>query len=147
MAKLNRVRKKLRLRYIRFQPEVDRSRDHRSRDLGVTINQKRVQKVLEERGVQPIGELNLSCPKPKCFNCRVAAKCKICVREHKYNICKLPCQCSFTICSKTKRCDACLHEKEICQCVSKKYYIICSVKKEKCEDYEDLPFKCATDGN
>lgn len=30
--------------------------------------QKGIQKVFEERGLWPAKELNLSCPKPKCFN-------------------------------------------------------------------------------
>ena len=29
----------------------------------------------------------------------------------------------------------------------KKYYTMCSVKKGKCGDCEDLPPKCITDGN
>ena len=65
------------------------------------VTQKRVQKVLEERGVWPIGGLNLCYPKPKCFNCQVAAECKICVKGHKCDTCKLSRQCSFTTCSKT----------------------------------------------
>ena len=41
--------------------------------------QKSIQKILEERELWPARGLNLSCPKPKCFNCQVAAECKICV--------------------------------------------------------------------
>lgn len=65
------------------------------------VTQKEVQKVLEKRGVWPISGLNLSCPKPKCFNCQVAAEYKICVKGHKCDTYKLPRQCSFTSCSKT----------------------------------------------
>ena len=37
MEKSNQMRKELRLRYIRFWPEVDKSRNHRSCDLGITF--------------------------------------------------------------------------------------------------------------
>lgn len=111
------------------------------------VTQKGVQKVLEERGVWPVGGLNLSCPKPKCFNCQVTAECKICEKKYKCDTCKLPHQCSFTTCLKTRRCDACVCREEICQCVSKKYCTIYSVKKGKCGDCEDLPPKCPTNGN
>lgn len=53
------------------------------------VTQKRVQKVLKKREVWPVGWLNLNCPKPKCFNCEVAAECKICVKGHKCDTCKL----------------------------------------------------------
>lgn len=33
------------------------------------VIQKKVQRVLEEKGVWLVGRLNLSCPKPKYFNC------------------------------------------------------------------------------
>ncbi len=51
------------------------------------ITQKGVQKVLEKREVWPTGGLNLSCPKPKCFNCQIASECKICVKGHKCDTC------------------------------------------------------------
>ena len=56
--------------------------------------QKIIQKILDERELWPAKGLNLSCPKPKCFNCQAAAECKICVRGHKYDTCKVPRQCS-----------------------------------------------------
>ncbi len=42
--------------------------------------QKRIQKVLEEKRLGLAKKLNLSCPKPKCFNCQVAADYKIRVK-------------------------------------------------------------------
>ena len=85
--------------------------------------------------------LNLKYWKPKCFNYEVAANCKICVKRHKYETCKAYKQCSSINCSKSRKCNACAYWEEICQYVSKKYYATCSIKKEKCVDYEDLPFK------
>ena len=108
---------------------------------------KGIQQILEEKGLWPAKGLNLSCPKPKCFNCQVSAECKICVKGHKCDTCKGPRQCSSINCSKNRRCDACVHREEICQCVSKKYCAMCVGKKGKCGDCEDLPPKCTTNGN
>ena len=108
---------------------------------------KGIQKILEERGIWPEKGLKLSCLKPKCFNCQVAAECKICVKGHKCETCKVPKVCSSLNCSKNRRCDACTHREEICQCVSKKYCVICTGRKGKCGDCEDLPPKCTTNGN
>lgn len=44
--------------------------------------QKGVQCIVEERQLWPTRGLNLECPKPKCFNCQVAADCKICIKGH-----------------------------------------------------------------
>ena len=51
--------------------------------------QKGVQKVLEEKHLWPAGGLNLDCPKPKCFNCQVAADCKIGIKGYKAILAKL----------------------------------------------------------
>lgn len=72
--------------------------------------QKEIQWVLEERGLWPQKGLNLECSKPKCFNCEVAANCKICVKGHKCETCKAPKQCSSVDCSKSRKCDACAHQ-------------------------------------
>lgn len=56
--------------------------------------QKDIQKILKERGLWPTKRLNLSCLKPKCFNCQVAAEYKICIKEHKCDIYKIFQQCS-----------------------------------------------------
>lgn len=99
------------------------------------VTQKRVYKALEERGILPVRGLNLSCLKPKYFNCQVAAKYKICIKEHKCDTYKLPCQCNFTTCSKIKRCNTCVHRKEICHCVSKNTVQSTQLKKENVKIY------------
>lgn len=63
--------------------------------------QKGIQRMLEEAGLWPQKGLNLECSKPKCFNCEVAANCKICVKGHKCKTCKAPKQCSSVDCSKS----------------------------------------------
>lgn len=50
--------------------------------------QKGIQKVLEEQNLWPAKGLKLECSKPKCFNCQVAADCKIFVKGHKCDLCK-----------------------------------------------------------
>ena len=109
--------------------------------------QKKIQKVLEERQIWPIRGQKLSYPKLKCFNCWVAADCKICIKGHKYNICKNLKDCSLTNCSKNWQYDAFVHRKDIYQYVTKKYCTTCLVKKGKCGDCENLPFKCTIDSN
>ena len=71
--------------------------------------QKSVQWILEECGFWPCRSLNLECSKPKCFNCEVAANCKICMKGQKCDLYKAPKECSFTNCSKSRKCDACIH--------------------------------------
>lgn len=110
--------------------------------------QKGIQKVLEEIKLWLSGGLNLKCPKPKCFNCQVAAEYKIWVKKHNCELCKVPKQHSGTAtCTKNRRCDACAHREENCQCVAKKYCTTCAVKKGKCADCKELLPKCTTDGN
>ena len=109
---------------------------------------KGIQRVLEERNLWPSRGLNLECPKPKCFNCQVTAECKICVKGHKCELCKIPRQHSGTAtCTKNRRCDACAQREENCQCVGKKYCTTCAIKKGKCADCKELPPKCTTNGN
>ena len=64
--------------------------------------QKEIQKVVEERGLWPAKGQNSSCPKPKCFNCQVAADCKICVKGHKCDTYKALRECSSTNCLKSR---------------------------------------------
>lgn len=54
---------------------------------------KKIQNVLEERNLWPFGGLNLEYPKLKCFNCQVMAEYKICLKGHKYKLCKIPSIC------------------------------------------------------
>ena len=60
--------------------------------------QKEIQQVLEERGLWPQRRLNLEYPKSKCFNCEVAANCKIYVKGHKCETYKASKQCSSMNC-------------------------------------------------
>ena len=109
---------------------------------------KRIQRFLEEKNVWLSGKLNLECLKPKCFNCQIAAKCKICVKRYICELYKIPRQHSgITTYTKNQSCDACTHREENCQCVGKKYCITYAIKKGKCVDYKKLPSKCTTNGN
>lgn len=58
--------------------------------------------------------MNLEYTKPKYFNCKVAVNCKICVKEHKYETCKAPKQCSSTNYLKSWKYNSSTHQKEIC---------------------------------
>ncbi len=69
-------------------------------DIDGSWTQKRVQRVLKKRKLWPAKGLNLGCPKPKCFNCQVAADCKICVKSHRCDHCKALRQHSSLIRSK-----------------------------------------------
>lgn len=42
---------------------------------------------------------------------------------------------------KSQKYDMYVYSEEICQYISKKYYVFFSIKKEKDADYEDLLFK------
>lgn len=72
---------------------------------------------MSERGTTSFGKrqlwpqqgLKLECPKPKCFNCKVMANCKICIKGHKCDTCKASKNHSSTSCSKARKCDACAH--------------------------------------
>ena len=109
---------------------------------------KKIHKILEEQNLWPIRGLKLEYVKPKCFNCQLVAKCKICVRRHKCDLCKVPKEHSGSIsCSQNRKCDAYALRKKHCQCVTKKYCTNCIGKKEKCVDCKDLPSKCIIDGN
>ena len=106
--------------------------------------QKGIQRVLEERNIWPYKGLNLECSKPKCFNCEVAANCKICEKGNKCDSCKAPKNHSSDNCSKARKCDACTNREMIYTCVTKKYCATFSIKKGKCAYCEDLPPKCTT---
>lgn len=102
---------------------------------------------MEEQQLWPTRGLNLECSKPKCFNCQVAADCKIYIKGHKCDLCKTLQNHSVPNCSKNWRCNFCVFREEHCQCVSKKYCATCSIKKGKDANCEDLPPKCTSDGN
>lgn len=75
--------------------------------------------------------LKLKYFKAKCFNCKIMANCKICIKNHQCNICKLPKNHGFFHCFKKWKCDLCLYQESICQYIIKKYYVICYLKKKK----------------
>ena len=90
----------------------------------------------------------MECLKPKCFNSQVVAECKIYVKGHKCELCKISRQHNGTAtCTKNQRCDACAHGEENCQYVGKKYCTTYPIKKGKCADYKELPPKCTTNNN
>lgn len=83
--------------------------------LMVNVLQKEY-RVLEKINLWPSGGLDLECLKPKCFNCQVAAECKICVKRHKCELCKIPRQYSgAATCTKNRRCDAYAYREENCR--------------------------------
>ncbi len=51
---------------------------------------KEIQRVLEERNLYLSKGLNLKCSKSKCFNCQDTTECKICIKRHKCELCKIP---------------------------------------------------------
>ncbi len=111
------------------------------------IVQKVIQRVLEEKNLWPARGLNLECTKPKYFNYQMVSEYKICVKSHKFDLCKAPKQNSgSTKCTKNRKCDACAFREERSQCVTKKYCLTCSIKKGKRVDCKELPPKCINDG-
>lgn len=60
------------------------------------------------------------------------------MKEHKCDLYKAPKECNSTNYSKNYKCDAYIHQETLCQYVSKIYYAIYLIKKEKCADYEDV---------
>ena len=107
--------------------------------------QKEIQKVLAERNLWPAKSLNLEYTKLKCFNCQVAADCKVCEKRKRCNLCKAPRLHSTLNCSKYRKCDTCAYREEHCQCISKKYYATCTIKNGKYADCKELPPKCTSD--
>ncbi len=67
---------------------------------------------------------------------------KIC--NHKCDIYKISWEFSLINCSKNQKCNTYIYEQKICQYIIKKYYVICIVKKKKCENCEKLLPKCTT---
>lgn len=67
-----------------------------------TLVQKGIQRILEERNLWPEKGLNMECLKPKCFNCEVAANCKMCEKGHRCDSCKTPYEHSSNMLKNTK---------------------------------------------
>ena len=85
---------------------------------------------MEKRDLWLSEGLNLEYFKPKYFNYQVAAKCKICVNEHKCELCKIPRQHSETIIYiNYQRYDACAHRKENCQYIGKNIALFVQSKR------------------
>lgn len=128
-------------------------------DNGVVINQsmsfqgpdrkciqKKFQKVIKEQDFWPAKCLKLECIKSKCFKCQVVTDCKIYIKDHKCNSCKIHKQYSgSTTYSKNQKCDTCAFKEEYYQCVIKKYCATCLVKKGKYVDCDNLPSKYIND--
>lgn len=55
-----------------------------------TCYQKGIRKVLEKRNFWPTKGLKLSCSSPKCLDCQLAAKYKLCVKKTRCEGCKNP---------------------------------------------------------
>lgn len=51
---------------------------------------KKIQKILTEQNFWLIRGFKLEYIKAKCFNYQLIAKYKICIKKHKYNLCKVP---------------------------------------------------------
>ena len=109
-----------------------------------TLIPKGIQRVLEERNLWPESGLRLECLKPKCYNCRRMADCKICVKGSQCQRCKDP-MIHSALCSKARKCDACVQRKASCQCVAKQYCARCSLKKRKYINCEELPPRCGSE--
>lgn len=110
--------------------------------------QKGIQRVLEERNLWSTKGLKLTCPSPKCFDCQLAAECKLCVNETRCEGCRNPKEHSgIAECTSQRKCDACVLRQIQCQCIPKKYCLRCEKQKGKCGDCEELPPKCSSNGN
>ncbi len=127
-----------------YQDGLQKVQPMNFQDTDSSWTQKGVQRVSKKRKLWSTKGLNLECPKPKCFNCQVAADCKTCVKGHKCDLCKASRQHSSLICSKTQKCDLCVLREKQCQYINKKYCATCAVNKGKCAECEDLPPKCNT---
>lgn len=110
-----------------------------------TWTQKEIQMVLEERNLWPAKGLNLECMKLKYFNRLVAADCKVCEKEKRYDLCKAPQLHSTPNCFKSQKCDTCTYKEKHCQYISKKFCITCTIKRKKCINCKELLPKCTLD--
>lgn len=71
--------------------------------------QKRIQQILEKKKPWSQKRLKLEYPKPKCFNFKVMANCKICIKNHRCDTCKVPKNHSSFNYSKIQKCDSYAH--------------------------------------
>ncbi len=78
----------------------------------------------------------------------MTADCQICIKRHEYNLCKtLKQNIGTAIYTKNQKCDTCSLKEKKCQCVTKKYCSLCSVKKRNYIDRKDWLPKCINHGN
>ena len=78
--------------------------------------------------------------KSKCFNYQVVTECKIYVKDHKCQLCKIPRQHSRTATYiKNRRRDTFAHREENCQCVRKKYLPLVQSKKRNLPTVKNYP--------
>lgn len=66
------------------------------------------------------------------------ANCKICIKDHRYDICKAPKNHTFSNCSKIWKYNLYMYQESIYQYGIRKYYTTCLIKKGKSIDCEDL---------
>lgn len=108
--------------------------------------QKGIQRVLQERNLWPPIGLNLECPKPKCRDCQEMTTCKICIKRVVCDACRERKAHSST-CTAKRACDSCTERRSRCKCVPKKYCPACvSKQRGRCEECEQLPPKCTSEG-
>lgn len=105
-----------------------------------TLVPKRVQHVLQKRGIWPETGLKLECPKPKCKACIDMAKCKSCTKAQRCDSCREKKFHSSFQCTAQRRCNACVLQRNNCTCTVKLFGERCKQKQGlKCEDCNDLP--------
>ena len=92
--------------YITPNGESNTHKDNTATGNPVQI-QKRIQLVLEERGLWPQKGLKLESEKPKCRSCEEMIACTLCVRGQKCNSCKEEKEPHSGICSEQRICDTC----------------------------------------
>lgn len=76
--------------------------------------------------------------KPKFFNYKVMTNYKVCIKGHKWDICKALKNYSSISYSKTRKCDVYKYQKLIYKDVIRKYYTTCSITKKKYLNYKNL---------
>lgn len=75
-------------------------------------------------------------------------KCKIYIKGHKCDSCKVSKQYNRSInCFKNRKCDVYAICKKYCQYIIKIYCANYTERREKCVNCKDLPLKCINNGN
>lgn len=71
----------------------------------------------------------------------MTADCKVCIKGHRCDSHKAPKNHSANDCFKTRKCDACASQRSFVHVSEKTLVVICTAKKGKCADCEELPPK------